>query len=152
MTNYKALTISQPYASLIAAGEKMVENRTWETLYRGRLLIHAGKGRQYLSAKELKKYPTACIVAVAEVIECVYVPALAERIRRGIKYRGLGLTAMQIIAAHEHTEGPFGWVLMGVRRLERPVPCSGAQGLWTPTPDVVALVTEQIDVTPPVLH
>lgn len=40
----KALTISQPYASLIARGEKFVENRRWPTPYRGPLAIHAGKG------------------------------------------------------------------------------------------------------------
>jgi len=49
----KALTISQPYASLIASGEKWVENRTWATRYRGPLAIHAGRGTQYLSRDEL---------------------------------------------------------------------------------------------------
>lgn len=37
-----ALTIRQPYAWLIVAGIKPVENRTWSTTYRGPLLIHAG--------------------------------------------------------------------------------------------------------------
>jgi len=36
----KALTISQPYASLIVSGKKWVENRTWGTSYRGMLAIH----------------------------------------------------------------------------------------------------------------
>lgn len=45
----KALTISQPFASLIASGEKWIENRIWYTSYRGPLAIHAGKGLQYLS-------------------------------------------------------------------------------------------------------
>jgi len=49
----KALTISQPYASLIASGEKWVENRSWPTGYRGPLAIHAGKGTQYLDRREL---------------------------------------------------------------------------------------------------
>ena len=39
----KALTIKQPYASLIVEGIKDIENRTWKTNYRGRILIHAGK-------------------------------------------------------------------------------------------------------------
>ena len=39
----KAITIKQPYASLIVEGIKDIENRTWKTNYRGRILIHAGK-------------------------------------------------------------------------------------------------------------
>ena len=38
---YKTLSVRQPYATLICAGVKTVENRTWKTDYRGRLLIHA---------------------------------------------------------------------------------------------------------------
>jgi activating signal cointegrator 1 len=40
----KALTLTQPWASLVALGKKRIETRSWETLYRGPLLIHAGKG------------------------------------------------------------------------------------------------------------
>ena len=37
----KALSVQQPYASLIAHGEKTVEIRSWRTQYRGDLLIVA---------------------------------------------------------------------------------------------------------------
>lgn len=37
----KAITIKQPWASLIVVGIKDVENRTWKTNFRGRVLIHA---------------------------------------------------------------------------------------------------------------
>lgn len=36
----KALTIKQPWASLIAHGIKDIENRSWKTKYRGRIFIH----------------------------------------------------------------------------------------------------------------
>ncbi len=39
----KAITIKQPFASLIAEGLKTYEFRTWKTSYRGKILIHAGK-------------------------------------------------------------------------------------------------------------
>ena len=39
----KILSIRQPHAYLIIEGIKTIENRTWETDYRGRLLIHASK-------------------------------------------------------------------------------------------------------------
>lgn len=41
----KALTIRQPWASLIAAGVKTIETRSWSTRYRGPLAIHAGAHR-----------------------------------------------------------------------------------------------------------
>lgn len=37
------LSVRQPWAYLIVAGLKDVENRTWKTNYRGELYIHAGK-------------------------------------------------------------------------------------------------------------
>jgi hypothetical protein len=37
----KAISIRQPWASLIVAGVKPVENRSWRTRYRGPVLIHA---------------------------------------------------------------------------------------------------------------
>lgn len=39
----KAITLWQPYASLIALGEKKYETRSWKTNYRGWLAIHAAK-------------------------------------------------------------------------------------------------------------
>lgn len=41
----RAITIRQPWASLIAAGVKTIETRSWSTRYRGPLLVHAGKHR-----------------------------------------------------------------------------------------------------------
>lgn len=39
----KVLSILQPWAWLIVAGHKPVENRRWVSSYRGPVLIHAGK-------------------------------------------------------------------------------------------------------------
>ena len=41
----KAITLHQPWASLVALGVKTIETRSWPTKYRGPLAIHAGKGR-----------------------------------------------------------------------------------------------------------
>ena len=38
----KTITVKQPWASLIVEGVKDIENRTWKTNFRGRVLIHAG--------------------------------------------------------------------------------------------------------------
>ena len=37
----KAITIRQPWASLIVHGIKDIENRSWQTNFRGRVLIHS---------------------------------------------------------------------------------------------------------------
>lgn len=39
-----ALSIRQPWASLILKAHKDIENRCWPTKVRGRILIHAAKG------------------------------------------------------------------------------------------------------------
>jgi hypothetical protein len=39
----KALTILEPWASIIACGAKQIETRSWSTKYRGSIAIHAGK-------------------------------------------------------------------------------------------------------------
>ena len=39
-----ALSIRQPWASLILKAGKDIENRDWPTKFRGRILIHAAKG------------------------------------------------------------------------------------------------------------
>ena len=50
----KAITVKQPWASLIVEGIKDIENRTWATKYRGRVLIHAG-----LDKKLTHMFPTS---------------------------------------------------------------------------------------------
>lgn len=111
----KALTICQPYASMIARGEKTIENRTWPTRYRGRLLIHAGKSREWMDDYEGydPKMVFGAAVAVATLVDCVLVR---------------DLTPMQ--RNNPHANGPICWILADVKRLKEPVPMRGAQGLW----------------------
>lgn len=40
----KALSLTQPWASLVVSGKKQIETRSWATSYRGPLVIHAAKG------------------------------------------------------------------------------------------------------------
>ena len=40
----KALSLTQPWATLIAIGAKKIETRSWRTPYRGQIAIHASKG------------------------------------------------------------------------------------------------------------
>jgi hypothetical protein len=120
----KALTVCQPYAELIARGEKVIENRTWPTSYRGPLLIHAGQSRAWLDLNDHPKanygidittIPFGAAVALVDLVDCRRVADLPPS-----------------LIDHEHAHGPWCWVLANVRRLPEPVPMRGAQGLWVP--------------------
>lgn len=127
----KALTISQPFASLIADGSKYIENRRWPTNYRGDLAIHAGKGTQYLDKDELKEYPTGCVIAMAQLIHCMRIEDIRMtgpgdlRLIPNTKH----LLTYGRCTEHPHAEGPWCWILEDVRAIEH-VPMRGAQGLW----------------------
>jgi hypothetical protein len=130
-----AITISQPFASLIASGEKWVENRHWATPYRGPLAIHAGRGTQYLSRNQLRRYTTGAIVAVVELGTVVLVDYAREcltqrRCPHSWVVDRFTIEDLERFVAHEHTEGPYGWVLSLVEALAEPIPCRGAQRLW----------------------
>jgi hypothetical protein len=134
----KALTISQPYASLIADGwdSKPVENRSWATSYRGPLAIHAGKGTQYLDRKALREYPTGGVIATGRLIACFGVSVAVvlmehgQQIPRELKDLDWTPELMQWLLDHEHCEGPYAWVLTDVKKLAIPIPATGKQGLW----------------------
>jgi hypothetical protein len=129
----KALTILQPWAFAIAEGEKLVENRTWRTSYRGPLAIHAGKAHTWMEREDPKEWierygmplpeagelPFGAIVAVADLVDCVRLADLPEELR-----------------GHPFAEGPVCWILRDVRKFE-PIPCIGAQQVWQ-VPDAVA--------------
>jgi hypothetical protein len=63
----KTLSIKQPHATLICAGVKRVENRTWTTDYRGRLLIHASG--EAMSFYDLAKLPQKWCNLFADYID-----------------------------------------------------------------------------------
>lgn len=74
----KALSIMQPWAWLILHGGKDIENRTWRTEQRGRILLHAGQ-RTDLDAFDayrdllpsLDKLPRGGIVGMVTITGCV---------------------------------------------------------------------------------
>lgn len=73
----KVITVKQPYATLIAEGLKKYEFRTWNTKYRGDILIHAGKTVDKKAIERFKdynfEYPTGCIIAKAKITDVEYV-------------------------------------------------------------------------------
>lgn len=146
----KALTLHQPWASLVAYGLKQIETRSWSTKHRGQLAIHAGKRQapyEEWPAEALKLWPhypdllgslpLGAVVAVVNLVDVV--PAESLRFHRGI---GGGWTtgrrADDYVAHAREAEmgdlsaGRFAWLLRyDVQRFEQPIPAAGRQGLWT---------------------
>jgi hypothetical protein len=125
----KALTICQPYASAIVHGLKKVENRTWETRYRGLLLIHAGKSRAYLE-NAIAAYgshflwlrpnslPFGAIIGRVNLVDCVN------------EEEGKRIDPVW-------ANGPFCFVLENPVLFEPPIPYKGAQGFFDVPESVV---------------
>ena len=72
----KVLTIKQPWATLIMQGDKRFEFRSWQTKYRGELLIHAGKAIDKEAMKRLSKYlpkelPYGKILGKVKLVDCI---------------------------------------------------------------------------------
>lgn len=128
----KALTICQPYASLICNGQKRIENRSWPTNYRGPLLIHAGKNKDWLKTWNVRRdgqlphpLPMGAVVGLAKLVACYHLPSIRQnKIQLPQQHSW--------IPHHRHTEGPALWVLEDVQRLREPIPWNGKQGLWDP--------------------
>jgi hypothetical protein len=58
------------------------------------------------------------------------------------------LLSSREIALGDYSEGRYAWAIRNVRRLRNPVPCKGAQGLWTVPAEIEALVLEQVEGVP----
>ena len=58
-----ALSIRQPWATLIVLGYKDIENRQWPSKYRGPLYIHAGKTMSRMEWQDAKDFATPILQA-----------------------------------------------------------------------------------------
>lgn len=135
----KAITICQPYAQLIARGEKRIENRTWPTKYRGLIAIHAGKSREWLEFNDESRFYCSgdklifgAVLATAQLIDCLM---LADAATKHPWTRG-----------YKHAQGPWCWILDEIQRLASPIPWKGAQGLWNFPDDTFAPGREYLEI------
>lgn len=104
------MTIRQPWAEWIIAGEKDVENRTWSTSHRGLLGIHAG--RSVAALREMGLDPAGFVLgALVGVVELV-----------------------DIVRNHPSRwaqDDCWHWLVTRPHRLAQPMPLRGAMGLFT---------------------
>lgn len=141
-TPEKALSIWQPWASMITIGRKTIETRSWPTRHRGPLAIHAarrlegdnitlildspafdqlGRGYQHLLLDELtrSRYPLGAIIAVCTLTDCARMEGQDTLPQPGTIEYCLG----------DYTPGRYAWILEDVHPIT-PVACRGSQGLW----------------------
>lgn len=140
----KALTLWQPWASLVALGEKKVETRCWSTKYRGELAIHAAArippawlgasrfsqtfrqelGDVMLTGSELKldsmvqalpRGAVLCIVRLADIQSTD---------------EAAGFLSERELIFGNYEPGRYAWFFELVEKLERPMPAKGNRLLW----------------------
>lgn len=114
----KALTLWQPWASLIVDLRKPVETRSWGTSYRGPLAIHAG---MKVDADACSRFgyvpsmvPRGAVLGTSVLSNCVVFPD------DSVTPDDYG----------DYTPGRFGFVLTEVVKFARPVQAKGMYGLW----------------------
>lgn len=129
----KALTVYEPWASLIAINKKKIETRSWCTKYRGPLAIHAAKKIPgdivfqeplYSALIPLHNgdgimFPGHCILAICNLVDCV---KITPEFVVGLSTEGR--------VFGDYTPGRYAWVLEDVHRLKEPIPAKGRQRIW----------------------
>lgn len=132
----KALSLWQPWATLIAREAKRIETRSWHapgSIVGERIAIHATRsndhhwlrGREPF-ATELADvaYPLGAIVCTVRLVACeVITPDLV----RAIHERDGGHLEL---AYGDYRTGRYAWHLADVRPLAAPIPATGRQGIW----------------------
>ena len=131
----KALTIWQPYASLIAKGMKGYETRGFKTNYRGPLMIHSGQrpmswilkhsaetaldvAIEFFGMNDLMTLPVGCAICVVDLVDCI------EMTPEFIKQQ-----SPTELAVGDWQPGRYAWKLENPREID-PVELIGKQGLW----------------------
>ncbi len=147
----KALSLTQPWATLVAIGAKRIETRSWPTKYRGPLAIHAAKGfpawakdmcgshlvtgllgwpkcpnpptQEWIddNSRRIKTLPLGQIIACCKVANCLDVN-LIERFVQPFTEQERRLG--------DYDPGRYGWLLEDIVPVEPPVFAKGALGLW----------------------
>lgn len=121
-----ALSVRQPWASLIAWGLKHVEIRSWNSNYRGRLFIHAGRTIDSLALQRfaLENLPTGALIGTVDLTE----------VERFTETRWDELAELHL----DHGMFPdncYAWHLSNPIPFDEPIPYSGERGLFLVTID-----------------
>lgn len=132
---YKAITIRQPWASLIVHGLKRAENRSWPTNYTGQLLIHAAKTKpdpraiiyceKELGVKTMRRIalPTGLVIGVVNMLMCIHVPSLNDDDKFPVGVN----KALEC----PFLEGPYIFALANAVKFKTPFEMAGKLGIYS---------------------
>ena len=120
----KAITIREPWASLIINGYKKYEFRSWKTNYRGKILIHAGKGIDkdmlYITNKYNIKINPGNIIGEVEITDCIKVDDEFNKF----------LIKDNSLVYHGSYKDKYAWKIEKVKKYDKTIPVNGKLGLW----------------------
>jgi hypothetical protein len=120
----KCLSVSQPYADLIAKGRKTIELRTWNTKYRGEFLVHAPNKIKKDACKKLgideTKLLTGAIIGKVEIYDVKKYNSVSD-LRSDYKRH---------FASDEFLHHKYGFLLKNPRILKIPIPYKGSLGFF----------------------
>jgi activating signal cointegrator 1 len=167
----KVLSLLQPWASLVVMGAKQIETRSWNTKYRGPLLIHASKkytGAQKSLAVDFnvnhgaglgftEDLPVGLIIGSVNLIE-TFPTEKAWSGTGGIGWKinnkvvvDNDLRMMNITKAEEaygdYSPGRYGWMLSDPVQFTKGVPVNGKLGIWEYTGVIPELMPKHGPIT-----
>lgn len=137
-----ALSLTQPWASLVVSGRKRWETRGWRTHHRGRVIIHASKlmppwarGAALGFDLDPAALPKGVLLGAVTIVRMV--PTEEARL----------MLPDEELAMGDYSDGRWAWELADPVALPEPIPGRGALSLW-PVPvetlDVLRAVSAPI--------
>ena len=128
----KIISVRNPWAYLFVAGHKDVENRTWRTSYRGRLLIHASLGAdpENFMPKQREWLEFAGIVIPDDLPRGAIVGSVNLSGVVGQQRDNSGTTTGQDgTTTSPWFEGPYGFLMTDAVEFEKPIQWRGQLGI-----------------------
>lgn len=140
----KALTLWQPWASLMALGHKKVETRIWQTKYREPIAIHSAQNLPpaWLGASrnspEFKRFLEECLPPAPQIDlehrvqllprgQVLCIVRLVAVVETSIVREGI---APKELAFGNYEDGRFAWFTEMIEVFEKPIPAKGNRMLW----------------------
>ena len=131
----KALTLTQPWATLVAIGAKKIETRSWNTAYRGQLAIHAAAGKYVDDYLLMKIDPFYSALRKAGIESRLQIPlggiiATCELVHVARIYADTNIPGKPELMFGDYSVGRYMWFLENVVALPEPIAAKGALSLW----------------------
>jgi hypothetical protein len=133
----QALSLWQPWATLLALGYKDIENRNWKQDFRGRLLIHAAKKWDEDSFPILEGFWAVRDYRFHKLLEGLTLPEKVSEFPRGGLVGVVTVTDCVSKSNSKWFSGPYGFVLKDAQPLPF-FPLRGQQKFFDVPEDVVA--------------